>query len=441
MKNQAERSSWEGFPKVVRNGDLGDLSKEPDYLSAKKGDMEAALDLAERLVTPETVEQVKAMIGDHNPKIVPVLASEAGGNNMIPLAYAEVLADRLGLQTETGIVQREKVHRTDSGADHRLAFNPSFIGHVEPGQKYLIVDDTLTMGGTLASLKGYIDNREGKVVGASVMTAHVGALELPVKPKMLAGIEAKHGQEMNAFWKENFGYGIDKLTQGEAGHLRAAASVDAIRDRIATARNAGGERMDANRTQTAAIGEKQSVVADGLYEDAQALEQQQQATLETVPPDQVYQNALTEYVQAKHDQVERIEDRLEALIDRQQAQIQRVQSKQPGLFSLPGTKAAWQAQQSAQQARLNTLHGRLEAVREIKDGMGVHGPRVEELATRKLRAKEPGLASDFDEMLEAQRLSQAHQRRLEQEKKQKLHQDQQQSLGRGQRLGLSQNRT
>lgn len=437
MKTDAERSPWDGFPPAVRNGNLGELQKEPEYLAAKRGDMEAALNLAERLVRPETVEQLKAMIGDEKPKIVPVLAAEAGGNNMIPLAYAEVLADRLGLETETGIIQREKVHRTDSGADHRLAFNPSFTGDVEPGQKYLIVDDTLAMGGTLSSLKGYIDNRGGKVIGASAMTAHEGALDMAVKPKMLAGIEAKHGEAMNTFWKENFGYGIDRLTQGEAGHLRKAASVDAIRDRIAAARVSASERMDARGTEATQAGARPGPIAEGLAEQAEDLERTQQATLETAQPIQAYQNALAEYVQAKHDQVERIEDRIESLIDQQQARLQRAQSSQPGMFSLPSTKAAWQAQQAQQQARLQALHGRLETVREIKEGMGVHAPKIEELATRKLRLKEPGLASDFDEMQEAQRLAKAHQRREEQERKQK----QEQQQGRGQRLGLSNGRT
>lgn len=41
---------------------------------------------------------------------------------------------------------------------------------------------------------------------------------------------------LNDYLQEEFGFGIDSLTQGEAGHLRAAPSLDAIRDRIAEAR-------------------------------------------------------------------------------------------------------------------------------------------------------------------------------------------------------------
>ena len=436
-QGQAERAAWGDFPTVIRNGDLGDLSKEPEYLAAKQGDGEAALNLVDRLVSDETVNQLKELIGSETPRILPVLAVEAAGTNKIPLAFAEVLADRLGLTVETGIVQSEKVNRTSAGADHRLAFNPSFSGAVTEGQKYLIVDDTLTMGGTLASLRGYVENRGGNVLAASVMTARQGSVDMAVKPKMLAAIVAKHGNEMDSFWKESFGHGIDKLTQGEAGHLKSAASVDAIRDRIAAARNGTSERLDARRTQAPSPSAQPISAADkgGLYNNALELEVQQQALLEAAPVEQSYQEALFTYVQAKHEQVEYVEYKIENMIEQQQARLQQTRTNQPGMFSRSGTKAAWQSQQMQQQARLQSLHGRLEAVREIKDGMGVHAPRIDELATRKLRAKEPGLASEFDEMQEAQRRHQALMRKQEQERKQKLSQE---PSSRGVRMSLSQ---
>ncbi|MFN3710636.1 MAG: phosphoribosyltransferase [Alishewanella aestuarii] len=240
INKRAERAPWNNFPPVIRNGDLKELEREPEYQAAKGGDQEAALAIAERLVKPETVEAIRAMVGNHHAKIVPVLANEQAGNNKIPLMTAEVLGDRLNLEVEYNIVQSEKVGRTNKGADHRLAINPTFDGKVEAGRPYVLVDDTLSMGGTLSSLRGYIENRGGLVLGAAVMTAHPGAVDMAVKSKMLADIERKHGQAMNEYWKEEFGYGIEQLTQGEAGHLRKAPSVDAIRDRITAARNAAG---------------------------------------------------------------------------------------------------------------------------------------------------------------------------------------------------------
>ena len=440
-----ERAPWGSFPKVIRNGDLGALKDEREYQAAKSGDHEAALNLVDRLLAAETVSQIKAVIGDDRPLLLPVLAVEDAGNNKIPLAMAEVLADRLGLDVELGIVQREKVGRTGAGSDHRLAFNPTFAGDVKSGQNYLLLDDTLTMGGTVASLRGYVENRGGKVVAASVMTAHPGAVDLAVKPPILAAIEKKHGPAMDTYWKEAFGYGIDKLTQGEAGHLKAAASVDAIRTRIAAARHEGVERLDARRTQAAPrkagaalaveAGATGAEGADSVLETVEGLEREQRAMIEAAPIEQTYQETLALHVQAKHAQVERVEDRLDLLIDRQQARLQQTQAQQPGILSLPVTKRAWQNQQAQQQSRLQTLHVRLEAVREIKDGMGIHEPKLEELATRKMRAESPELASDWDAMREAARRHHMMQRKQEQERKQ----TQEQRQGRSQSLGLNRN--
>jgi len=153
-----------------------------------------------------------------------------------------------------------------------------------------------------------------------------------------------------------------------------------------------------------------------------------------------YSAAFAAQVEAKHDQAERVEDRLENLIELQASRLQQAQSSQPGILALPGARAKWQQKMQQQQSTMQRLQGRLETVREIKEGMGIHGPRIEELATRKLRAQEPELAKDWDDLREAQRQRQALLRKQEQEKKQVLEREQREHLGRGMRLGLSQAR-
>lgn len=203
--------------------------------------------------------------------------------------------------------------------------------------------------------------------------------------------------------------GADNLTRGEAWRLKAAASVDAKRDRIAAARQASGERLDESNAQTPAAttgktaGIRTAGAGEALSGAAQDLERAQQALLESAAIEQAYRQAQATYVQARHAQVERIEDRLESLIDRQQARLQQTQQSRPSLLAMPGAKRAWQSQQAQQQARLHTLQGRLEAVREIKEGMGLLSPRIEELATRKLRAEHPRLTADWDALQEASR--------------------------------------
>jgi len=238
------RAEWGDFPPVIRNG-LSMLSREPEYIAAKAGDWEAAVTLVYRLMTVDMVESVRALTGDDpDARIVPIQAQESTGRNKIPLAVAEVLAHQLDIGVEHGICQVDRVFRTGASADHRLAFCPNFQGDVVPGRSYIVVDDTMTMGGTIAELRGYIMSNGGKVPGAAVMAAREGAVSLPVKQKMLDAIRQKHGEQVNEFWKQEFGHGLEKLTQHEAGHLRAASSFESIRDRIAAARDAAGRPAD-----------------------------------------------------------------------------------------------------------------------------------------------------------------------------------------------------
>ncbi|HFC6386987.1 TPA: LPD7 domain-containing protein [Neisseria bacilliformis] len=267
-ERRAERAPWRDFPPVIRNGGLGSLKNEPEYAAAKGGDSAEAVRLVNKLLKEETVRQFRAMIGDRKPVIVSVLATESAGQNKIPLAMAQALGSRLDLPVDTDIRQINKVSRTGAGIDHRLAFQPVFDGYVEAGRDYLIVDDTLAVGGTVAALRGYIENRGGHVLGAGVMTAHEGALNLPVKQAMIDSITRKHGDAMDNYWKEEFGYGIDRLTQGEAGHLRSAENVDRIRDRINDARL---QRIAGTHEQTQPLSPGQQERPEGIAsEPAQA---------------------------------------------------------------------------------------------------------------------------------------------------------------------------
>ena len=181
--------------------------------------------------------------------------------------------------------------------------------------------------------------------------------------------------------------------------------------------------------------------ADELQGRALEFQTEQAARLEASPLESQYNAAFAAQIEAKHDQAERIEDKIEDLIEQQESRMQQTQANQPGMLSLPSTRAKWQQQRQQQQATLQRLHGRLVAVREIKEGMGLHSPRIEELAARKLRAQEPELANEWADMREAQRRHEALQRREEQEKKQAQDRERRElteRTGRGMRLGLTQ---
>lgn len=159
-------------------------------------------------------------------------AIEEFGTNKIPAALAYYLSATLKLELCGDIVQANKPQRTDKGAFYRLSQYPFFDGDVQQGGNYVISNDTLSMGGTLTSLRGYIENKGGHVILAVALTGHEGAASLNIKEAMLKAIQNKHGDELDEWWKSEVGFGVDKLTQGEAGHLKKAPSVEEIRNRI-----------------------------------------------------------------------------------------------------------------------------------------------------------------------------------------------------------------
>jgi hypothetical protein len=121
-----------------------------------------------------------------------------------------------------------------------------------------------------------------------------------------------------------------------------------------------------------------------------------------------YLSSFATRLQATSLQVQRLEDRLEVLIEDQTKRLQRVDQQRPGMLSLPSTRSKWQAETQANLALLRRMHGRLERVREVRDGMLPSGPLIEHLAKQKLRAQDPELVDSWEQARQARRVHEQH---------------------------------
>lgn len=234
------RTPWpENFPPVIAHVDQREMREHPAYRLAKDGlSDEAALTLVYDLINDTAIERISNIINGREVRICGVHAEEAAGRNKIPMAYAEVLAHVLDQFTDPGIVQSSVAnHGGAQSIYHRMVSQPAFEGYVEPNAFYMIVDDTCTAGGTLANLKGFIEVNGGRVLGMSVLAK--SRVDLPyyisLAPGRVEQLRYRH-KTLDEFWIAEYGYGLDCLTDGEAGHLFTAPSVDTIRNRLAEAR-------------------------------------------------------------------------------------------------------------------------------------------------------------------------------------------------------------
>ncbi len=252
----AERTPWKaGFPEVILHGRLGDATSHPDYEAAKGGDDAAARRLVRDVLSPDSVRQLKAVIGNREAIALGVHAEEVVSRNAIPQAMADVLGKVLGIEVSVDIVQSAKVGRTSQDGFGRLANQPRFDGTVRTDKPYLIMDDTLTQGGTLANLKGYIEKRGGEVLAATALTGKQYSAKIAIDSSTLKQLRDHYdGTDLEAWWQNRFGYGFDSLTESEGRYLLRAKDADKIRDRVTAAGYAASPR-----------GEHESARDDGSF--------------------------------------------------------------------------------------------------------------------------------------------------------------------------------
>lgn len=231
------------LPEAIIGHPLGDLTNHPDYQAAKGGDPLAAARLADAMVNPELVAQVREQIGEKQPSIVPVLAIEQAGRNKIPLAVALKLGHELSLDVSTDIIQTVKANRSAASGLDRVFIASEFAGEVQSGADYLIVDDTLTQGGTFAALADHITRQGGNVIATVALTGKNYSRTLTLSDETLQKVRERLG-DLEPDFREATGHGFDALTESEARTLATWKPLDAVRSRIAQERNEASGRRD-----------------------------------------------------------------------------------------------------------------------------------------------------------------------------------------------------
>lgn len=207
------------------------LRADENYKSAKAGDPEAASALVEKFVSDAQINKIKDLIGDQNPTVAFVHAEETRGRNAIPAAYAEEISHRLGLDLDDGIVQSNRAARTGKSGAYRFINGAEFDGAVSKDVPYLLVDDHISQGGTLADMRSYIESHGGRVIGATTLTGAEDATKLAASTGTLDKLSEKF-PGIDEWMKEEFGNGINSLTEKEAEYALRHNSLNSLRGEL-----------------------------------------------------------------------------------------------------------------------------------------------------------------------------------------------------------------
>jgi adenine/guanine phosphoribosyltransferase-like PRPP-binding protein len=225
--NRVYRSAWDGFPDVIVQTTIAKLRSHNAYAAAKRGDEEAALELARATVKMEKI----AFDFD---AVVPVAQFDRGWPNALPFAYATQIARHFDVDLSLGIVQRNVVLHTGADAATRSLGQPIFMGELEVGNQILIVDDVVTYGSTLANLRGWIEKKGATVVGATTLAAAFGATKLALPVLVYERLVGKFPVQAEKLANE-LGFTARCFTNREARFLCGLKRVQDIEDLVQTA--------------------------------------------------------------------------------------------------------------------------------------------------------------------------------------------------------------
>jgi hypothetical protein len=235
---QPPRTPWGNFPDVLIHASESAVKQHPAYKAAKAGHGPSATTLVNDTMSEQQNQRLVDLLRGHTPTLVSAHAYEKEGINAIPEAFAVEISKAVGWPHDTKVAQVNVVAHTGADGFSRLARQAEFTGAIQPGCEYVLVDDFVGMGGTLANLKGYVESKGGRVLAAVSLTGKPHSAKLAPLPERLQELRVKHGTELENWWIGRFAHAFDALTESEARYLARTEAVDTIRNRIADSQQA-----------------------------------------------------------------------------------------------------------------------------------------------------------------------------------------------------------
>jgi len=174
--------------------------------------------------------------------------------NVLPATHAKILSKVIAGEVDDRIIQDSRVGRTNMTRFARFLWQPSFCGQVLDGRSYVIVEDMVTLGGTVAALASYIHKHGGRVVAVISLASDKGPLTTPLalRQNTRRRLNNVFSSGFSDFWREAIGHAGTCLTdregaflvewkpeQGANGSGNKVPKIQLLRDRLARVREKG----------------------------------------------------------------------------------------------------------------------------------------------------------------------------------------------------------
>jgi len=218
--------AWEeNFPKGYGHTSIAYLRRCPSFICAKNGNMNAAIHIVEKCIKVNRINDLEEKYP--NSVLLPVI----NGRNVIPLA----LTQKINLPIWKNVFLVNTAPRKSLLAIQRLLHKPVFIGYIQKGLDYIIVDDIVTQGGTISALREFVIARGGRVVAVVALAFSIGSHYIAPTSEILIRLFLKFGNVLYKLESEGFISSFAELTYSQIRYLIKFSSVQNIYNKIESA--------------------------------------------------------------------------------------------------------------------------------------------------------------------------------------------------------------
>ena len=219
--------AWDDdFPKGYGHTSVAYLKRCFGYDEAKNGNIDAAHDVVKKCVKVKRLDEFRQEYGDSF--VLPVMSRVVKSKNALPQA----LAKELGLKLWDKVQRTDTVKRKQLLAIQRLQHKPVFEGHIMKDKKYVIVDDVIAQGGTIASLRRYVLSHGGKVAAVMALAYSIGSHNIAPTQDKYIRMFLKFGTSISEFQKIGLIDSYELLTNSQARYLLRFSSARNVQDRF-----------------------------------------------------------------------------------------------------------------------------------------------------------------------------------------------------------------
>jgi hypothetical protein len=227
-------AKWQSYDKKQDT-----LKSHPLYQAAKgQRDVQSAIDIVDDLANERTTYGLFEFAeAKGRPKLIAPATQPGDSSNALAIGYAEWLANEYDWPVEDRVFHKKAISRDFSGAWPRIANRCEFYGEIDRNADYVIVDDVVTMGGTLADLRSFILGKGGRVIAMSAIASNSGGDQtIRLGNDTRASIERLYGQDRKRVG-ELLGYDPACLTEAEGAKVAGCYGYVDLRKRVSRARN------------------------------------------------------------------------------------------------------------------------------------------------------------------------------------------------------------